>query len=252
MTKKTKVGIISLTSCEGCRVSILNLGERFLELGKNIEISACSYLNEEPDLGKFDIIFIEGTPITEEEIEILKSARERASILIALGNCASTGGIQKIKNYRNKEEVINNTYKNASGIANPDIKGINNFVKVDFTIPGCPTTSEEIFAIMNSVLEGKNPEIKQVPVCSQCSRAGTPRCFITQKKLCFGPWTLGGCGAPCPGGSLPCYACRSFREGADLNMMKKTLENFTTKKEIEKKLEIFGILDDYKKQTDLE
>ncbi len=252
MSKKIKIGIISLTSCEGCRVSILNLGEKFLALKDKIEISTCSFLNENPDMGNFDIICIEGTAITKKEVQVLKSARERANLLIVIGNCAAKGGIQKIKNYRNKEEVINNTYKESLGIENPDIKEVEKFVKVDFVVPGCPINSEEFFNILSDLLEGKTPQIKQVPVCSQCSRVGTEKCFINQKKVCFGPWTLGGCGAPCPRGALPCYACRGFREGADLSVMKNTLEKFASEKEIENKLENFGILDDFKEKTNYE
>jgi coenzyme F420-reducing hydrogenase gamma subunit len=70
---------------------------------------------------------------------------------------------------------------------------------------------------------------------------------LSQNKICFGPWTLGGCGSPCPGNALPCLACRGFREEVNVDIMEKTLEKFATKEEIENRLEFFCLLDEYKK-----
>ncbi len=247
--KKIKIGMMSLTSCEGCRVAILILGKKLLDLSDRIEFSECSYLEDKPWPESFDIVFVEGTPITDRELGILKEARERSGKLIALGNCAALGGVQEIKNYHNKDEVLKKTYKYYNSIPNPEIKGIKDFVDVDFTIPGCPINSDEFFEIVTKILEGEDPKIEQSPVCKDCPRAGTERCFLTQKKICFGPWSLGGCGAPCPGNALPCLACRGFREGADLNIMRKTLESFATIEEIENRLEVFGLLDEFRKNT---
>jgi sulfhydrogenase subunit delta len=247
MSKKIKIGMISLTSCEGCRIAILKLGKRILDLSDKIEFSECSYLEDTPWPDNFDIVFIEGTPITKRELGVLKEARKRSKKLIALVNCASLGGVQEIKNYHNKEEVLRKTYKYYNSIENPEIKGIKDFVDVDFTIPGCPINSEEFLEVVTKILNGEDPKILQVPVCKDCPRAGSERCFLNQNKICFGPWTLGGCGAPCPGNALPCLACRGFREGVNVDMMEKTLEKFATKEEIENRLEIFGILDEYKK-----
>lgn len=247
MQKKPKIGIISLTSCEGCRVAVTKLGQRLLALTKEIEITEDSYLEDTPWPESFDIVFIEGTPIRKRGFDILYEARKRADTLVALGNCADTGGIQKGKNYKeSKEKVLEDVYGNIGGmgIENPEIKGVKEYVKVDFTIPGCPIDSEEFYQTLRSLLEGKKPEIEQLPVCKDCPRAGTKHCYITQKRICFGPWALGGCGSPCPTNGMPCLACRGFRKGVNISVIKQALGSFALEEEIENKLEIFGLLEE--------
>lgn len=249
MKKKLKVGIVSLTSCEGCQIAILTLGQRLLDLSKNVDFLEFSYLEDKEWPKNFDVAFVEGTPIAKKQLEILKELRKRAKFLIVLGNCAALGGVHEIKNYRDKEKIIKSIYKNQKGIANPEIKEVDNFVKVDFTIPGCPINPEEFLMIVNQILNGKNPGIRQISVCQECPLVGKPECLLLQKKICFGPWILGGCQAPCPKNGLICLACRGFKNGADLSVMKKSLERFAQAKEIEKKLEIFGLLDEFREKT---
>lgn len=249
MKKKLKVGIISLTSCEGCQIAILTLGQKLLNLSKKVDFLEFSYLEEKDWPKKFDVSFVEGTPITKKQLKILKEARKRSNFLIVLGNCAALGGVQEIKNYHDKEKIIKSIYKNQKGIANPEIKEIDNFVKVDFTVPGCPIKPEEFLQIVNQLVNGKNPAIKQISVCQECPYVGKPDCFLLEKKICFGPWVLGGCGAPCPKNRLICLACRGFKDNTDLSLMKKSLERFSDKKEIENKLEIFGLLDEFREKN---
>ncbi|MBU3901079.1 hypothetical protein KKF25_00335, partial [Patescibacteria group bacterium] len=101
-TKKPTIAITSLTCCEGCQVAILDLGERFLDLTRHIKIGDFAFLEEKEEPPNYDIVFVEGAPITEENITRLKSLRERSNILVALGACAALGGIAEIKNYQDK------------------------------------------------------------------------------------------------------------------------------------------------------
>jgi coenzyme F420-reducing hydrogenase gamma subunit len=164
--------------------------------------------------------------------------------LIVLGNCAALGGVQEIKNYRDKEKILGYIYKKQKNIANPQIKEIDNFVKVDFTIPGCPINPEEFLRVLKSLIKGKEPEIEQISVCQECPLQGTKDCFLQQEKVCFGPWVLGGCGAPCPQNGLLCLACRGFKKGIDLKIMVQSLQRLADRKEIKAKLEIFGLRDE--------
>jgi len=248
LQKKLKIGIISLTSCEGCQISILTLGQRLLALSDRVDFVEFSYLEDRLWPKSFDVAFVEGTPVTKKQVETLKEARKRAKTLMVLGNCAALGGVQQIKNYRDKDKIIKSIYKHKKDIANPEIKEVDNFVKVDFTIPGCPINPEEFLNVLNQLIQKKKPEIKQISVCQECLRAGKPECFLLQKKICFGPWVLGGCGAPCPKNDLLCLACRGFKQNADLNAMKQMLNKFATLKEIENKLEIFGLLDEFREK----
>ena len=69
--KKPVVSILSLTCCEGCQVSIFDLGERFLELLTKIDIGDFRLIEDLPDVDKYDIAIVEGTAITKEQVERL-------------------------------------------------------------------------------------------------------------------------------------------------------------------------------------
>jgi len=248
MRKKPKIAILSLTSCEGCQFALFNLGEKFFNFLRKVELAQCSLLEEESlkcDL--FDIAFIEGNPITTDAFKILKEAREKAKILVALGNCAALGGIPEMKNYQNKEKTIRIIYKHVDNIANPEIKEIDNFVKVDFSIPGCPINGEEFLRLANELVEGKIPEIPQKPVCTECPLAGTKDCLLRKKEPCLGPITLAGCRAICPKSRVMCYGCRGIFKNINPKNFIIFLKRIRSQEEIEENLEIFGIKDDVKK-----
>ncbi len=242
--KKLKIGIISLTSCEGCQISILTLGEKLLKLQDKVDFLEFRYLEDQPWPDHFDVAFVEGSPITKEQLKVLKEARKRADKLIVLGNCAALGGVHEIKNYKDKEKIKRYVYQHKKGIANPEIKEIDNFVKVDFTIPGCPINPEEFLGVLKALIEKKPLKPPTISVCQECPLQGTPDCFIVKKQVCFGPWTLGGCGAPCPKNGLECLACRGFKKNINLEVMIKSLSRFAPEKELKEKLEIFGLRDE--------
>lgn len=244
---KPKVGIISLTSCEGCEVSILHLGKKLLKFEKKIDISQFRYLEEEPWPDHFDIVFVEGTPITKDEIHTLKKARKKADKLGVLGNCATLGGVQEIKNYEDKDKIIRQIYSEKSKVQNPKIKEVDNFVNVDFKVPGCPINPEEFLEIAEKLIQGQEVKITQKPVCTECP-LGPPKgesCFLSQKKICFGLWVVAGCKAPCQKGGLACFGCRGFLDNFQPEALLKILGEFADHEEILESMEIFGLRDSF-------
>ncbi|MFN3301637.1 MAG: NADH:ubiquinone oxidoreductase, partial [Patescibacteria group bacterium] len=136
MLKKPKVAIVSLSSCQGCQFAILDLGLEFIELLNYLTIKKFRLLKEDDKNENYDLIFVEGTPIREEEEKMLLKLRAKSKFLVALGNCASMGGIQKIKNYRNRKKVASYVYKYYKTIHNREIKELGKIIKVDAVIPG--------------------------------------------------------------------------------------------------------------------
>lgn len=243
-TKKPKVAIISLTSCEGCQFALLDLGQKFLDFASSVEMVDFRLIEDEKDKGgKLDLVLIEGNPVTADNIVTLKKARKRSKILVAMGNCAAMGGIPEIKNYQQKTNTIKHVYKYIAGISNPEIKEIDNFVKVDFTLPGCPINPEEFLRYIPELLSGNTPIIADSPVCVECKKAGN-RCLLLDGKPCFGPMILGGCNAVCPSSHMMCQGCRGLRPKGNISAMRATLKNMMTDEEFENISEIYGLRDD--------
>ena len=243
-TKKPKIAIVSLTSCEGCQFALLDLGQRFLNFLETVELVDFRLIEDEKDLGKkLDLVLVEGNPIVEENFKVLERARKRSKLLVALGNCAAMGGIPEIKNYHEKSNAIKHVYRYINGISNPEIREIDNFVKVDFVLPGCPINAEEFLEYIPKLLAGEKPTINDQPVCVECKAAGN-RCLLLDKKPCFGPMILGGCNAVCPSAGMMCQGCRGLRPKGNVPAMRATLKNMMTDEEFENTTEIYGLRDD--------
>lgn len=250
MKSRPKVAIFSLTSCEGCQFTLLDLGERFFNFLRKVDLFDFPLIEETPfpkKKVKIDIAFIEGNPITKKDIWLLKKVRKESKILVSLGNCAALGGIPEMKNYQSKEKTIRFIYKHLDDTANPEIREIDNFVKVDFSIPGCPINGEEFLKVVNELVKGKIPEIPQKPVCTECSFLGTRECFLKKKEPCLGSITLAGCHAVCPSSGVLCYGCRGILKNINPEGFLNFLKKMRSAEEIEDNLEIFGVKDDLEK-----
>jgi len=241
---KPRIAIVSLTSCEGCQFALLDLGKKFFDLINQVEMLDFRLIEDEEDLGlKLDLVLVEGNPVTKENVKLLKIVRKRSKILAALGNCAAMGGVPEIKNYKGMENTVKHVYKYVQGINNPEIKEIDNFVKVDFVFPGCPITGEEFLKYMPELLAGRIPQIPDTPVCVECKAAGN-RCLLLDKKPCFGPMILGGCQAVCPSARMGCQGCRGLRPKGNVQAMQQALKTMITDEEFENTTEIYGLRDD--------
>ena len=261
--KKPTIAIVSLTCCEGCQVAILDLGERFLKLAEKLTIGEMGLLEETPEPENFDIVFVEGAPVTEANKERLFDLRKRSKILVALGACAALGGIAEIKNYQDKNERIRYVYKNFESINNPDIKSLKELVKVDLEIPGCPINKDEFLEIAKKlillfekgVLGEQLPQIPQQPVCYECQLKQN-ECLLqkgppdtpggeSRRLPCLGPIMLAGCNAPCPTNNYPCDGCRGLIKNINPdNLSKQLIKQGYSQQEINKILQRFGVLDE--------
>jgi coenzyme F420-reducing hydrogenase gamma subunit len=255
--KKPIIAIVSLTCCEGCQVAIMDLGERFFKLAGHLIIGDFSFVQEQATHKSFDITFIEGAPITKENIDSLKGIRQKTRYLIAIGACACLGGIAEIKNYLNRNETIKYVYRNIEFINNPEIKPVSTYVPVDLEIPGCPINKEEFFALTKKIIaylssgkqEKLNIKIPEQPVCYECQLRHNI-CLLQHGESCLGPIILGGCNAPCPTASYPCDGCRGpLKEPIAMDNLKKILAEKFLEDEINKILERFGVRDQIEEKS---
>lgn len=259
---KPKVAVVSLTCCEGCQFALLDLHERFLELQDKVDFTEFRLISEHNvEVGhehwscsllpqtscQFDLAFVEGSPVTQDNIKTLEEIRKKSKFLVALGCCAHLGCVQKIKNYLDKEEVLRLVYQKTKGIDNPLIKPLSDYVKVDFILPACPINAEEFLLSVYSFLLGRSLEIAQRPVCYECQNNGY-ECLLEKGQICFGPMTLGGCQAVCLASSQPCWACRGLVEDAKIQNMIKCLEKILPADKFIKILEIFGARDEWERE----
>jgi len=220
---KPKVAFFDFASCEGCQIELTNYGDAaFLELLNHIDI--VEFREAMTETGDhIDIACIEGSFTREADRPRLEEVRKRASIVIAYGACAATGGINALKNHQSdyKEDV----YKKDAKMTHLDSQQalpISAAIKVDYSVYGCPMDKYEFLRIVSHLVHGKEPVIPNYPVCMECKRKGTI-CRYEDGDHCIGMIARAGCGAPCPADGIPCEACRGFVDIPNETALKKVL-----------------------------
>ncbi len=225
---KPKVAVFSFACCEGCGLQILNCEDELLDLLGAIDLvrwrEAMSETAEE-----FDIAYIEGSVVQEKEKERLQWIREHSKTLVALGACATTGGLNVIRNFQPLDEVKKYVYgeeaKELKGFpwdVTPQVLPLDQVVNVDYGIPGCPIRREEFLAVTLALLQGREPDIPDYPVCVECKLAENV-CVFDRGMTCLGPVTRAGCRAWCPSYGSPCEGCRGLIPDPNLNAEKDLL-----------------------------
>ncbi|MEN8153134.1 MAG: hypothetical protein ABFR75_03860 [Acidobacteriota bacterium] len=250
MGDKPKVAFFDFACCEGCQLQIANLEEDVIGLANLVDVVEFREVltGEAPE---YDIAFIEGSITREADEKRLIDIRERSKLLVAYGQCATSGGINKLKNNWSsldevKKEVYGEKY-NMPHLNTYPTKGIDEIVKVDLHIPGCPINKDEFLRIVKELIIGKIPSIPNYPVCVEC-KLNENECLYDLDEICLGPLARAGCGAICPENGVPCDACRGTVNNPNKNAMHEILEKYNyTVDEIRRKINLFGVTPEVKK-----
>ncbi len=224
---KPRIAIFDFACCEGCQLQIVNLEEEILDLlGVADVVEWREAISDQSD--KYDIAIIEGSITRPEDEERIKKIREKAGVLIALGACATTGGINKLKNNFKLNDVKQYVYADNADMPHLDTaatKAVDEVVKVDFKVHGCPIDRSEFTYIVRSLLLGKTPEIPDYPVCVECKAKGNP-CLWEDGQVCLGPVVRAGCGARCPSSGFRCFGCRGYVDNPNVDAAKEVINKY--------------------------
>lgn len=236
--KKPKIAIFDLTGCGGCELQFIALREKLLLAGHDFEIIDWRLSSEPAPEGPFDLTFIEGSLISESDIEIVKQARKISDKIVALGTCAALGGIPaslpEASRNSGLAEIYGLNYKTNSKAPKP----ISYYIDVDIQLMGCPVSATELERLLLSVLAGKKFVPKIAPVCLEC-KIKSNSCLFLDEGFCLGPVTQGGCGAPCLSAGLRCYGCMGLVADANLEALRQTSKDDLSEPEFDNSLKLF-------------
>lgn len=220
-----RVAVHKFSSCDGCQLALLNLGENLLNLSAEVEwghFIEAGIVN--PD-AKVDIAIVEGSISTPHELERISAVRANSDYVISLGACATSGGIQALRNMADKDAWMADIYAQPEYIATLDTASpIAEHIKVDLALWGCPVSSEQLLAVLTSLLLGAAPHVADNKVCQECKRKQQVCTLVTLGKPCLGPVTKGGCGAICPAFARDCYGCFGPAESANSEALANRLQ----------------------------
>ncbi len=240
---KPKVGILGLTGCAGEQIVILNCEDELIDILGAVDIKYFpTAMTKNDEKCKLDIAFVEGSVVQPIDEESLKEIRQRSKLLIALGTCAVWGGLPAMRNDVPRGDFLEKVY-GTKGKYFKSIKAqpLNNFVRVDLSVSGCPIEKEQFLKAVASLLHGDLPLLPSHAVCTEC-KMNEYVCLLAEKnELCLGPITVAGCNGRCPGYNIPCQGCRGPVNEANVASEVKILkEKGFTLRDIENRLRSFA------------
>lgn len=238
-----KVASDWLNACSGCEVAIVDMGERLLSVLELVEFVHIPVLLDHKYYGQkgdgthlsipeADVGIISGSIRNTEHLEVALEMRKRCKAIIALGTCATHGGIPALANAYSNSEIFERYYSTettdrpnalpSDGIPEllDGVHALDEKIAVDIYLPGCPPHPDQVFGALVAFLEGRAPELREKSVCDTCPTRregkgnvkhlrrffqapehGLPdepldkmRCILEQGMLCMGPVTKAGCG----------------------------------------------------------
>jgi len=208
VTGKPKLAVWKFASCDGCQLTLLDCEDQLLPLAEKLDIAYFLEATSGTVEGPYDLSLVEGSITTSEDAERIQRVRSTSKALVTIGACATSGGIQALRNFADAEGYLRVVY------ASPDYVStlatstpISDHVRVDYELRGCPIDKRQLLEVVTAFLQGRKPGISSASVCLECKRRGNVCVMVAHGTPCLGPVTHAGCGALCPAYNRGCYGC---------------------------------------------
>jgi sulfhydrogenase subunit delta len=217
----SRLAVFKLSSCDGCQLQLLDAEDALLELAGAVDVAYFREATGRAADGPFDVTLVEGSITTEDQVEEIVRIRAESRFLVTIGACATTGGIQALRNWDEDETAAARAvyptpaYIRSLARSTP----VSDHVRVDLELPGCPVDRGQLLGALASLLAGVLPRLSTAPVCVECKRRGFPCVVVTRGDPCLGPVTRTGCGALCPGFDRACFGCFGPADGSNVHAM---------------------------------
>jgi sulfhydrogenase subunit delta len=251
---KPKLAVYKFSSCDGCQLQVLNLEDELLDLVAAVEIAYFLEARRRELPPPYDIGLVEGSISTPEEEDHIQRVRRDCKYLITIGACATSGGIQALRNWANIDEFAHYVYPRPEQVSTLETATpIAAHVFVDFELRGCPVNQRQLLEVISALLAGRKPNISTHSLCIECKRRSLPCVLVSNGQPCLGPITQTGCGALCPACGRACYGCFGPMEQPNIASLGSW---FTTRlgynaRKMKRMLRLFnGYLEPFKQASD--
>jgi NAD-reducing hydrogenase small subunit len=151
-------------------MSLLDMDERLILLEEKIDLVYSPLVDAKQFPENVDVVLVEGSVSSEEDLHKIKIIRKNSKVLVSLGDCAVTGNIPSMRTLFPLAKVLDRVYvENTTINRNVPTKivpkllervmPLHEVVAVDFYLPGCPPSADNIFFAISELLEGRIPEM---------------------------------------------------------------------------------------------
>ena len=209
-----------MASCDGCQLTLLDLEDELLALGDRFDILEFPEASSRRSSGPFDILLVEGSISTPDQVREITELRRQARLLVTIGACATAGGIQALRNWADHDAIRAAVYPRPGLVESlSEATPVAAHVTVDAELYGCPIDPGQLREMVVSLALGRRPQIRDEAVCLECKRRGIVCVMVGGGQACLGPVTRTGCGAICPTFGRGCYGCFGPKEHANVDQL---------------------------------
>ena len=213
MPRRPSLAVWKFASCDGCQLTLLDCEDELLELAGKIDIASFPEASRAHRRGPYDLSLVEGSITTPSDLERLQRIRQSSRHLVTIGACATSGGIQALRNFADVSRFAAAVYAQPEYIATlAHSTPISSHVPVDFELRGCPINRAQLLEVITAFLAGRKPHVPAHAVCMECKLRGVTCVMVARGEPCLGPVTHAGCGALCPALDRGCYGCFGPKE----------------------------------------
>ncbi len=218
------LAVWKFASCDGCQLSLLDCEDELLALAGAVRIAHFTEMTRAHVDGPYDVSLVEGSITTEDDAERIRAVRAASRRLITIGACATSGGVQALRNLAEEGEFVSAVYAHPEYVSSLSTSTpISAHVPVDFELNGCPIDRHQLLEVITAALVGRRPVIPDHTVCQQCKGRGAVCVLVAHGTPCLGPVTRAGCGALCPSVGRGCYGCFGPVGGANTGALAEHL-----------------------------
>lgn len=162
-----------LAACAGCHMSLLDIDERIFPLLEMVEFTSSPVTDlKHPPAEGVTVGILTGAISNTHNIEIARRMRSHCQILVAVGDCATFGGIVAARNLVGTEAALKRAYLETEstvaglipdspelGLPLPAVVAVGDIVTVDVFIPGCPPRADDLYFAIGELLAGRLPKV---------------------------------------------------------------------------------------------
>jgi coenzyme F420-reducing hydrogenase gamma subunit len=214
--KKPKLAVWKFASCDGCQLSLLDCEDQLLAVAEAVQIAHFPEATSASVRGPYDLSLVEGSISTPADAQRIHRVRQASKRLVTIGACATAGGIQALRNFKDVKEFTQIVYARPDNIeALSKSTPVAYHVFVDFELRGCPVDKSQLVEVISAFVNGRKPNIAPHSTCMECKRLGNVCVMVAHGTPCLGPVTHSGCGAICPSYNRGCYGCFGPKETAN-------------------------------------
>src|SRR6478672_7806003 len=118
--RKPKLAVWKFSSFDGCQLSLLDCEDDLLAVAGAVEIANFPEASRAVVKGPYDLSLVEGSITTAHDAERIQEVRKMSRFLVTIGACATAGGIQALRNFKDVKMMIPMVYASPEYISTLD------------------------------------------------------------------------------------------------------------------------------------